>query len=227
MSSPDALLLAMGLRIALQRRGRDCRALVSGGRSCCRHNWAHSEQTPMRDDNDGNPAKQPITVGNGLIHRRSLPSRCPLLRSAQAVLPSRRPPNLAINDGSLNGGLMRHTVSLRAAKGIVRTLVNPNGQGMNVSAARTAPRLDRAVTPTACIMWCAQRRSQIDRTSTGLIHGRDPFFRSMHCIAINDITDNLPRSGGNSTLLYSPSPVSQCSLCGCALRQWTGVNFRP
>jgi sulfane dehydrogenase subunit SoxC len=192
----------------------------------------------MRDDNDGNPAKQPITAGNGLIHRRSLLGGGIAIAGAVAggATTAVTEP-LAVEKWSRQpGGLITpygHPAAQEAD--IMRTLVNPDGQRMNVSAARTPlQRLDGTVTPNGLHYVVARNGvPDIDPNKHRLlIHGlvkQSLLFSldALHRYPMISRTTFL-ESGGNSALLYSPSPVQANvqalhGLCSCA--EWTGVRL--
>ena len=192
----------------------------------------------MHDDNDGNPAKQPVTVGNGLIHRRSLLGGGIALAGAVAggaTTAATEP--LAVENWSRQPGSLIAPYGHPAAQeaGIVRTLVNPDGQRMNVSAARTPlQRLEGTITPNGLHYVVARNGvPDIDPNKHRLlIHGlvRQSLVFSLDALHRYPMISRTTflESGGNSALLYSPTPVQANvqalhGLCSCA--EWTGVRL--
>jgi sulfane dehydrogenase subunit SoxC len=192
----------------------------------------------MRHDNDGNPAKPPISVEEGLINRRSvLRGGVALAGAAASGATTVAAEPLFVEKWSREPGDLIAPYGQPAAqeKGILRALVNPDGQRMNVSAARTPlQRLEGTLTPNGLHYVVARNGvPNIDPNKHRLlIHGlvkQSLLFSldALHRYPMMSRTTFL-ESGGNSALLYSPSPVQANvqalhGLCSCA--EWTGVRL--
>jgi sulfane dehydrogenase subunit SoxC len=192
----------------------------------------------MRNDNDGNLAKPPIAAGNGLIHRRALLGRGVAFAGtiAGGTATATAAPLVIEKWSREPGGLIAPYGRPDAREhDIVRTLVNPDGQRMGVTAARTPlHRLDGTVTPNGLHYVVARNGiPAIDPDKHRLlIHGlvkQSLLFSvdALHRYPMVSRTTFL-ESAGNSTLLYSPTPVQANvqalhGLCSCA--EWTGVKL--